>query len=226
MPRLPGKSLRGTTAILSSRIGAMYRDAPTSAKRGFSIRSARRDTKTQAILYKRFKAGGNIAARPGHSKHESGQALDLVDPSGWFHKHASEYGLQFGVPGKGGKKIDLGHFTVGGDPTRPIGAVGGYGRDGTAERSTPHDQRVHDIKKNAIRARADQSPGHEAKEPERPHKHASQRPHHPRHEHPKQERQESGKWAPKGPSASAHPYVRERYNKREHPLNYRLGDTA
>jgi hypothetical protein len=41
----------------------------------------------------------SVAAHPGHSRHQGGNAADIIDPSGWYHQHAKEYGLHFPVRG-------------------------------------------------------------------------------------------------------------------------------
>lgn len=62
---------------------------------------ADRGPDVQAIYYDRYKHGGGIAAPPGRSRHQSGNAMDI--PRGPFHewldKHAGEYGLHFPVRG-------------------------------------------------------------------------------------------------------------------------------
>ena len=60
-----------------------------------------RDSTTQAYLYQRYMSGqGGLAAPPGHSRHEYGQAADI--PRGplldWLHANAGKYGLEF-LPG-------------------------------------------------------------------------------------------------------------------------------
>lgn len=64
------------------------------------IVSGRRSYAEQQALYDAYLAGGALAAKPGTSKHEHGQAADLriVDPSvQWREVHlaASTYGLRF-----------------------------------------------------------------------------------------------------------------------------------
>jgi D-alanyl-D-alanine carboxypeptidase len=63
------------------------------------IRSGFRDHDQQAWLYQAWKSGwGNPAARPGHSNHQSGRALDLAvrDPRirRWLAAHASRFGFR------------------------------------------------------------------------------------------------------------------------------------
>ena len=69
----------------------------------FSVLSGLRTRAEQAVLYQRYLNGtGNLAARPGTSRHESGNAADLV-PSTARDTHgalARRFGLHFPVPGE------------------------------------------------------------------------------------------------------------------------------
>jgi hypothetical protein len=63
------------------------------------IRSGFRDQEKQAQLYRAWKSGwGNPAARPGHSNHQSGRALDLVvrEPRirNWLAVNARRFGFR------------------------------------------------------------------------------------------------------------------------------------
>lgn len=69
------------------------------------IRSGFRDHETQRWLYQAYKEGwGNKAARPGHSNHQSGRALDLYidDPAtfAWLEANARRYGFKRTVRGE------------------------------------------------------------------------------------------------------------------------------
>lgn len=69
------------------------------------IVSGRRSYSEQQQLWEAYLAGGALAARPGTSPHERGQAADLriVDPSvTWrdVHVAAGTYGLRFPVAGE------------------------------------------------------------------------------------------------------------------------------
>ena len=69
------------------------------------IRSGFRSMEQQRWLYAAWKAGwGNKAARPGHSNHQSGRALDLYvdDPAtyGWLKQHARRFGFKETVRGE------------------------------------------------------------------------------------------------------------------------------
>lgn len=72
---------------------------------GVGITSADRDTAKQAALYADFKAnGGAPVARPGHSQHNKGNALDLSyeddNARKWAQQNAKNYGLHFPVAGE------------------------------------------------------------------------------------------------------------------------------
>lgn len=63
------------------------------------IRSGFRSYEQQSWLYQAWRAGyGNKAARPGHSNHQSGRALDLVvrDPAtlAWLTARAKRFGFR------------------------------------------------------------------------------------------------------------------------------------
>ena len=47
------------------------------------VSSGYRTYAEQVVLYNRYKNGGNLAARPGQSLHESGNALDVTDYQGF-----------------------------------------------------------------------------------------------------------------------------------------------
>jgi len=69
------------------------------------IRSGFRDHETQRWLYLAWREGwGNKAARPGHSNHQSGRALDLdiQDPAvlPWLETHGKKFGFKRTVRGE------------------------------------------------------------------------------------------------------------------------------
>jgi D-alanyl-D-alanine carboxypeptidase len=69
------------------------------------INSGYRSHEQQAWLYQAWREGwGNSAARPGHSKHQSGRALDLDvrDPATyeWLMKNARRFGFRRTVAGE------------------------------------------------------------------------------------------------------------------------------
>lgn len=53
------------------------------------VNSGFRSRAEQAILYARYLAGGNLAARPGTSEHEKGRAIDVSDYQGFLRAMAS-----------------------------------------------------------------------------------------------------------------------------------------
>jgi LAS superfamily LD-carboxypeptidase LdcB len=63
------------------------------------ILSGFRSYRSQAALYAAYRGGyGNLAARPGHSNHQSGSALDLYLGDGrtyaWLAAHAHQFGFR------------------------------------------------------------------------------------------------------------------------------------
>jgi D-alanyl-D-alanine carboxypeptidase len=69
------------------------------------IRSGYRSWEEQEWFYQAWKAGyGNKAARPGHSNHQAGRALDLdLDLAGsyaWLERHAKKFGFKRTVRGE------------------------------------------------------------------------------------------------------------------------------
>jgi D-alanyl-D-alanine carboxypeptidase len=85
---------------LLARMRAAYQAAPSRAREGFAVISGYRTREQQAAAYRRYLTGrGGLAAPPGHSRHERGEALDIRDPTGWFHAHGREYGLHWPVRG-------------------------------------------------------------------------------------------------------------------------------
>lgn len=69
------------------------------------VASGRRSYAEQRVLWNRYVAGGNLAARPGTSLHERGAAADLRivdDAVAWrdVHTIAATYGMHFPIPGE------------------------------------------------------------------------------------------------------------------------------
>jgi hypothetical protein len=97
-----GKKVEWKTA------NAFYRMAKAAAKDGVKIAvvSGFRSNSEQAYLYNCYKCGccngGNLAAPPGYSNHQSGHALDLNTSSAgvysWLSKHGGSYGFKRTVP--------------------------------------------------------------------------------------------------------------------------------
>jgi hypothetical protein len=91
--------LEHTDAELVARMRAAYEAAPAEAKKGFAVISGYRSVEEQAEIYERSGHGRLFAAAPpGRSKHQRGEALDIEDPTGWFHQHGHEFGLHWPVP--------------------------------------------------------------------------------------------------------------------------------
>jgi hypothetical protein len=76
-----------------------------AAERGIDlwIQSGFRTREKQLVLYRAWKKGrGNKAARPGHSNHQSGRALDIAVWSpgalAWLQSNAARFGFKRTVP--------------------------------------------------------------------------------------------------------------------------------
>lgn len=79
------------------------------------IESLYRTHEEQAAAYARYQRGEiSLAAAPGHSRHEQGDAADIANGKAlqWLHQHAGEFGLEF-LPGHSGQ-IDPGHIQMAG----------------------------------------------------------------------------------------------------------------
>lgn len=67
----------------------------------FWIISGVRSYDEQVRLYQAYLAGtGNLAARPGTSKHEKGLAVDIDGDKGLAHRLAPQFGIGFPVTGE------------------------------------------------------------------------------------------------------------------------------
>lgn len=102
-----GTSAGGSTwtpaSIFQSRLQAFLAAAPS----GLGIASGTRTRAQQQKLYDAWVAGGKtgpVVAKPGTSKHETGQAVDLsfATPAAkaWAHANAAAFGLTFPVTGE------------------------------------------------------------------------------------------------------------------------------
>ena len=74
-------------------------EAAAEAGIDLAIRSGYRSHEQQTWLYQAYRAGwGNVAARPGHSLHQSGRALDLdvrdPDVLAWLDRNARRFGFR------------------------------------------------------------------------------------------------------------------------------------
>ena len=102
VPAERGVNLSNVDAELLARIGAMYEAAPPAAKRDFAITSGFRTYEQQVDIWRRSRGGTLFAAAPpGASRHERGpaQAIDIRDPTGWFHANGKRFGLAWPVRG-------------------------------------------------------------------------------------------------------------------------------
>jgi hypothetical protein len=102
-----------------------------------SVTSGFRSRGEQAALYARYLAGGNLAAAPGTSSHEKGQAVDVTDPAGFmkalmnapassklYNRLGAADPVHYSVSGfrKGGVYPYAGSFASGGVIPGPQGA--------------------------------------------------------------------------------------------------------
>jgi len=97
-----GKPIEIATASMYARM----QKAAASAGVSLRVVSGFRTMSEQKYLYNCYLTkscnGGNLAARPGYSNHQSGHALDLNTSapgvSNWLNNHADEYGFKRTVP--------------------------------------------------------------------------------------------------------------------------------
>ena len=104
----------GLQPQLSQRMQSMMRDNPN-----IKISSGHRTASQQQNLYN--IKGGKGVARPGHSEHQSGKAVDVGPPSqfGWLSKNAGKYGLHLPAP-----KSEPWHLQAMGDPvSNPVSGL-------------------------------------------------------------------------------------------------------
>jgi hypothetical protein len=86
-------------AFMAMRAAAAERGIDLWLQSGFRTRAE------QAVLYRAWKKGrGNKAARPGHSNHQSGRALDIAVGSpgalAWLSANAARFGFKRTVRGE------------------------------------------------------------------------------------------------------------------------------
>jgi LAS superfamily LD-carboxypeptidase LdcB len=82
------------------RTAKAFRTMAAAARKAgldLAVKSGYRSYDEQQKLYARYRHGGNLAAPPGFSKHESGRALDIVITDykvfEWLKTHAARYGF-------------------------------------------------------------------------------------------------------------------------------------
>lgn len=91
---------------IDSSIAANFDAMVAEAKKDgvdLQIESGWRSRQEQEVLYQKYLNGtGNLAAKPGTSNHESGQAIDFKNTPGafdWLAKNATRFGLK-NLPGE------------------------------------------------------------------------------------------------------------------------------
>lgn len=101
LPRASNVKLEGVHPELLARTRRAVADMPPEVRKHFQIISGFRSREQQEAAYRHYLAGGGIAARPGHSQHEVGRALDIQPgpANDWLRAHGHRYGLHFPVPG-------------------------------------------------------------------------------------------------------------------------------
>lgn len=119
-----GVHVEGVSPQFATRLQTALVDAEKATGETARIESMKRTTAEQSILYQRYRTGqGGLAAPPGYSRHEIGEAADI--PNGkvlnWLHQNADKYGLEF-LKGSNFSN-DPGHVQMAkGDVTLPQGA--------------------------------------------------------------------------------------------------------
>jgi hypothetical protein len=130
-----GARIEGTSPVFANRLRSALEAAEAATGQQARIDSLKRSTAEQARLYQRYITGqGGLAAPPGQSRHEFGEAADIPDGKvlDWLHQHASEYGLEF-LKGKAFEN-DSGHIQLARGAGAPAGgtATGGIAVGGTS----------------------------------------------------------------------------------------------
>jgi len=95
-------------ANFATNLAALIEDAPPGIKEGLGLTSGYRSTERQAELFANSDGSGKMVARPGHSSHEYGMAVDLtyngkiIKPGevpqeviDYLHQNAPSYGMKF-----------------------------------------------------------------------------------------------------------------------------------
>ncbi|MCB9764370.1 MAG: peptidoglycan-binding protein [Alphaproteobacteria bacterium] len=90
-------------ALKTARAWKKLKDAARRDGVTLRLNSGFRTMAEQQELYRRYLAGtGNLAARPGYSNHQHGQALDISVTArsayNWMHRNAPRYGWRRTVP--------------------------------------------------------------------------------------------------------------------------------
>jgi hypothetical protein len=88
------RAVKGMHPELQARLQAAYNDMPEDVRKSFVLNEGARTKEYQQYLYD-TRSGRGMVARPGHSRHESGEAADVDrgDALDWLHQNGSKYGL-------------------------------------------------------------------------------------------------------------------------------------
>ena len=113
------------TPEFRARLQAMYRDMPPDLREGFEINEAFRTREYQQELWNRLHGRGAVA-RPGHSRHEVGEAVDISENGplaqqryDWIYQNVGRYGLEGILGGRYGS--DVGHIQLNREDERTRG---------------------------------------------------------------------------------------------------------
>lgn len=86
------RSIDGLSPPFRTGISAMFRDMPPELRAAVEINEATRSNEYQAELHEKYRSGrGGIAAPPGKSRHNHGEAIDLSPPAGDWKNKSPEY---------------------------------------------------------------------------------------------------------------------------------------
>lgn len=109
-----GSRANGLNSLFANRLSAAISAGEAATGSKAQIVSGVRSYAQQAALYQAYKSGtGGIAARPGYSRHEVGEAVDLAagPVRTWVQEHAKEFGLEPAIP-KAGWGADPPHIQL------------------------------------------------------------------------------------------------------------------
>lgn len=102
----PSQSIAAIKAPFASKVEAMLQDMPPELRKQFSIVSGFRTKEEQERIYEKNGRNNHVAAPPGHSNHEFGEAIDAgaggshknfgsSEVGKWVHANSEKYGLYF-----------------------------------------------------------------------------------------------------------------------------------
>jgi hypothetical protein len=88
------RAVTGMHPELQARLQAAYNDMPEDVRKSFVLNEGARTKEYQQYLYD-TRSGRGMVARPGHSRHESGEAADVDrgEALDWLHQNGPKYGL-------------------------------------------------------------------------------------------------------------------------------------